>query len=118
MTTSSDCTLPPFPYVIPHSGAYLIIYSSLDASTLSNRAQGPVYKFGPSSPQIFFIKISNNGHFPSPSYCRVGNKGWDSSFQEGVPSNIYTLRLCYSKVLSEIKKKNLNYLIENDDALI
>ena len=48
--TSSDYTLPPFPYVIPHSGTYLIVYSSSDVSTLSNRAQGPVYKFGPSSP--------------------------------------------------------------------
>ena len=41
-----------------------------------------------------------------------------SSFLEGVSSNIYILRLCYSRILFEIKKKNLNYLIENDDALI
>ena len=42
-----------------------------------------------------------------------------SSFSEGVSSNIYILRLCYSRILFEIKKKkNLNYLIENDDALL
>ena len=48
----------------------------------------------------------------------MGDKGWGSSFQEGVSSNIYTFRLGYSRILSGEKKKNLNYLIENDDALI
>ena len=36
--TSSDCTLQPFSYVSLHSGAYLIVYFSLDVFTLLNRA--------------------------------------------------------------------------------
>ena len=48
---SSDFNPPPFPYVIVYSGASLVIYSSSDASTLSNRTQGLVYKFGFSFPQ-------------------------------------------------------------------
>ena len=43
--TSSDCTLPPFPYMILQSRASLIICPSSDVSTSSNRAQGPVYKY-------------------------------------------------------------------------
>ena len=42
-----------FPYIILHSGASIIIYFSSDVSTSSNKAQGPVYKFGPLSPHIY-----------------------------------------------------------------
>ena len=43
--TSSNCTLPPFPYMIFQSGASLIVCPFSDVSASSNRAQGPVYKY-------------------------------------------------------------------------
>ena len=49
---SLDYILPSFPYVILHSGPLLIIYSSSDVSISSNKAQGPIYQFGPLSPHI------------------------------------------------------------------
>ena len=63
---SSDYILPSFPYIILHSGPLLIIYSSLDVSISSNRAQDPIDQFGLLPPQLLFclwaaIFFSNTG---------------------------------------------------------
>ena len=54
---SSDYIPSSFLYVILYSRPLLIIYSSLDVSMSSNRAQGPIYQFGLLPPHVLCTEI-------------------------------------------------------------